>query len=181
MDEHLSELLKEVPAALSDRSQELIRLTDAFCEKHLDDDYKLLCREMTACVCQEGSPACRGKPAGWAAGIVYSLGWVNFLSDPSQSPHMTTKEIAEGFCVGVSTIAVKTKVIKEGLGLMPFHPAWTLPSLVDDNPMIWMFEVDGLIRDLRDAPREVQVAAFENGRIPYVPADRPPELRLHNA
>lgn len=38
--------------------------------------------------------------------------------------------------------------------------------------MIWMLEVNGLIMDIRLCPREVQVVAFEKGRIPYIPADR---------
>ncbi|MFT5327634.1 MAG: hypothetical protein ACI8P0_005526, partial [Planctomycetaceae bacterium] len=42
----------------------------------------------------------------------------------------------------------------------------------DSNPLIWMVEVDGFIMDLRSAPRELQEAAFEEGLIPYIPADR---------
>ena len=37
---------------------------------------------------------------------------------------------------------------------------------------LWMVEVDGFIMDLRSAPRELQEAAFEEGLIPYIPADR---------
>ena len=51
-------------------------------------------------------------------------------------------------------------------------PNWCLPSLVDQNPLIWMLEVNGLIMDVRHAPREVQEIAFEKGLIPYIPADR---------
>lgn len=47
-----------------------------------------------------------------------------------------------------------------------------LASLVDENPLVWMAEVNGLVVDLRDMPRAVQVIAFERGLIPYVPADR---------
>jgi len=34
-----------------------------------------------------------------------------------------------------------------------------------------MAEVNGLLVDLRDMPREVQQIAFEKGMIPYIPAD----------
>jgi hypothetical protein len=36
-----------------------------------------------------------------------------------------------------------------------------------------MLEVNGFLMDIRMAPREAQVAAYERGLIPYIPADRP--------
>ena len=50
-------------------------------------------------------------------------------------------------------------------------PDWSLPSFIDKNPLVWMLEVNGLIVDVRHAPREVQEIAFEKGLIPYIPAD----------
>jgi hypothetical protein len=35
-----------------------------------------------------------------------------------------------------------------------------------------MAEVNGLMVDLRNMPREVQEVAFKDGLIPYIPADR---------
>ena len=49
---------------------------------------------------------------------------------------------------------------------------WTLPSRMDDNPIIWMVEVNGFPMDIRRCPREAQAIAFEKGLIPYIPADR---------
>ena len=43
---------------------------------------------------------------------------------------------------------------------------------MDDNPMVWMLEVNGLIVDGRDMPLEVQEIAYEKGIIPYVPGER---------
>ncbi len=53
-----------------------------------------------------------------------------------------------------------------------FDPNWTLPSRLGDNPLVWMLEVNGLMMDVRYAPREVQEIAFRKGLIPYIPADR---------
>jgi hypothetical protein len=39
------------------------------------------------------------------------------------------------------------------------------------DPLVWMAEVNGILVDLREMPREVQVIAYEMGLIPYVPAD----------
>jgi hypothetical protein len=53
-----------------------------------------------------------------------------------------------------------------------FDPKWTLPSRLDRNPRVWMVSVNGFGIDMRFAPRELQVEAFERGLIPYIPADR---------
>ena len=58
------------------------------------------------------------------------------------------------------------------IGARPFNLQWTLPSLVEKNPLVWMAEVNGLLVDLRDMPREIQEIAFEDGLIPYIPADQ---------
>jgi hypothetical protein len=39
-------------------------------------------------------------------------------------------------------------------------PTWMLQSFVDQNPLVWMAEVNGLLVDLRDMPREVQQIAW---------------------
>ena len=43
---------------------------------------------------------------------------------------------------------------------------------MDDNPLIWMLNITGLMVDIRHAPRKVQELAFKKGLIPYIPADR---------
>lgn len=172
MDDKLRVLMQEVPSAYADRFMQLIERIDAFCAAHLNDEYHWLCRTMAMTVCQEGAPVRSGKPDGWAAGVVYSVGRVNFLDDPSQSPHMKSKEIAQGFGVSVSNMQAKSRIICEGLQLVPLDPNWSLPSRMDDNPLVWMLSVNGVMVDIRDAPREAQVTAYEEGLIPYIPADR---------
>jgi hypothetical protein len=54
----------------------------------------------------------------------------------------------------------------------PFDHHWTLPSRLEDNPLVWMVSVNGFLMDIRLTPREAQAAAFEKGLIPYIPADR---------
>jgi hypothetical protein len=58
------------------------------------------------------------------------------------------------------------------LKMYQLDPNWTLPSRLDDNPMVWMLQVNGFMMDVRHAPREVQEIAFNKGLIPYIPADR---------
>ena len=74
--------------------------------------------------------------------------------------------------VGQSTASAKARVISDALHAHRMDPAWMLPSLVDQNPLVWMAKVNGSLVDLRDMPRELQVIAYEKGMIPYVPADK---------
>jgi hypothetical protein len=168
---NVPDLIDEVPAKLRDLYGQITSLTDAFCDARLNDEYKLLCRAMTAELCgdDESSPATKGKPATWASAVVYSIGWVNFLTDPEQSPHVKADDIARAFGVAPATMHRCAKVLREEFELMRFDPRWCLPSRLIDNPLAWLIEIDGIPVDIRHAPREVQEEAFRLGLIPFVP------------
>ena len=116
--------------------------------------------------------AAAGQIGNLGLGIIRTIGWANFLHDPSQTPHLKLYAIDEAFGIAESTGAAKLKEIRTMFRIRQFDPKWTLPSKLEDNPMVWMVSVNGFIMDIRDAPRELQVQAFENGLIPYIPADR---------
>lgn len=161
---------QNVPHDMQARFDEIVQLTDTFCQTALNDEYALLCRELTATLCRKRpSPLVRGKADTWACGIIHALGMVNFLFDSSQTPHIATSRIWEYFALSSSTMQAKSKQIRDLLGMYPMDPDWSIPSMVDKNPLIWMLEVNGLIIDVRQAPREIQEAAFRKGLIPYIP------------
>src|SRR5262249_16922763 len=54
----------------------------------------------------------------------------------------------------------------------PDHEWTLLMSRMEDNPLIWMVEINGLPVDIRHAPRQLQEIAFNKGLIPYIPANR---------
>lgn len=151
--------------------KEMIGLTDAFCAKYLNEDYRKLCQDLAVAAYEEGLPLHSGRPVSWASGIVHAVGWVNFLHDPSQSPHMTSTQVADGFGVSQGTMMAKSKMVRDELEVMPMDPDWCLPGLLADNPLVWMLSVNGFIMDVRAAPREVQEQAYRQGLIPYIPAD----------
>jgi hypothetical protein len=103
---------------------------------------------------------------------VRTIGWVNYLDDRSQKPHLKLPFIDKAFGVAESTGQGKSKAIRTMFKIRNFDPRWTLPSKMDENPMVWMLEVNGFLMDIRNAPRELQEVAFERGLIPYIPADR---------
>ena len=48
---------------------------------------------------------------------------------------------------------------------------------MDSSPLVWFVEVDGYLMDMRRAPVGLQIAAYERGFIPYVPALRQEEKK----
>lgn len=151
----------------------IVGMTDAFCREYLNDEYASMCRQLAEKLSRKRpSPLLRGKPTTWACGIVRTIGWVNYLDDSTTTPHMKLTAIDKAFGVAESTGQGKSKTIRTMFKIRDFDPAWTLPSRMDDNPLVWMLEVNGFFMDARYAPREVQEIAFEKGLIPYIPADR---------
>lgn len=160
-----------VPKTTQGLFEKVTGLTDAFCQKWLNEEYAQLCRELTATLCRKRpTPLERGGPEGWAAGIVSALGSVNFLHDKTQTPHMRISDIGPHFGVTPSTAAAKAKQIRETLRMTQFDPRWSLPSNLDKNPLAWFIQIDGFVIDVRQAPRPIQEAAFKLGLIPRMPA-----------
>jgi Domain of unknown function (DUF6398) len=151
----------------------IIRLLDRFCHEHLNEEYAVLCRKLAEKLARKRpSPLLHGSPNAWASGIVRAIGGVNFLHDKSQTPFMRSTDIDHYLGISPSAAAAKLAVIRKMLRMYQFDPNWTLPSHLENNPLVWMVEVNGLPVDIRMAPREVQEIAFNKGLIPYIPADR---------
>jgi hypothetical protein len=162
----------DIPEETKRAFTRVLQLTDAFCTKYLNDDYRQLCEKMAIGLCEAGVPINKGKPVGWASGIVKALGRVNFLHNSRSSPYMSAAQIAEGFGVSQATMLAISKIIRDELDLIQMHPDWCVPALLENNPLVWMLKVNGIIMDIRVAPREAQEEAYRLGLIPYIPADR---------
>ena len=148
-------------------------MTDAFCRDHLNEEYAKLCRLLTLKLARKRpSPLVSGKSTTWACGILRTIGRVNFLADSTRTPHLKLTAIDKAFGIGESTGQGKSKLIRKMFKIHQWDHTWTLPSRLDDNPMIWMLDVNGFILDIRRCPREAQVIAYEKGLIPYIPADQ---------
>jgi hypothetical protein len=153
--------------------QQLNALVDQFCKEHLNDEYAVLCRKLANMLGRKRpSPLLHGTPNAWATGIVRAVGGVNFLHDKSQKPFVRSADIDRYFGVSSSTGAKHLAAIRKMFGMHKLDPKWTLPSLMGDNPLVWIVELDGFMVDLRRAPRELQEIAYNKGLIPDIPADR---------
>src|SRR5437899_13061725 len=72
---------EKVPKQMQDTFNAIVALTETCCTAHLDEEYAQLARQATAVLCrQRPSPLATGHLKTWACGIVYALGFVNFLA-----------------------------------------------------------------------------------------------------
>lgn len=128
---------ERVPAPLQSKCDEIVALTDQFCQQHLNEEYRDLCRALAAKLCRKRpSPVLSGNVNTWACGIAYALGRVNFLFDLSQKPHMQAVALCECFGLSASTGGAKSKAIMNAMKMRQMDPHWTLPSLLQEDPMV---------------------------------------------
>lgn len=164
---------EDIPKAMEEKFNSIIALTDEFARQHLNEEYAQLIRQATAALCRKrSSPLAKGQAKTWAAGISHAIGMVNFLFDSSQNPHISASELYQWFGISASTGQAKSKLVRDTLKMRQLDPEWCLPSRMDDNPLIWMLSVNGLIMDIRQAPLGAQVEAFRRGLIPYIPGHK---------
>ncbi len=165
-----------VPEAAKPAYEAIVGLTDAFCQAHLTWEYQMLCRKLAAALARKRpSPLTRGKLEVWACAVLRVIGWVNFLDDSSNSPHMKLTAIDKSFGVAESTGQGKAKAIRDLLKIRQFDFRWMLRQRIEESPMVWMISVNGFIVDARRLKREVQEEAFRKGLIPYIPGEKPAE------
>ena len=163
-----------IPAPSQPAYDAIVGLTDRFCQAHLTHEYQMLCRKLAGFLARKRpSPLTRGKPEVWACSILRVIGWVNFLDDSSQKPHMKLTSIDKAFGVGESTGQGKAKAIRTMLRIRQFDVAWSLRSRIKDKPMAWLVEINGLMVDARYLRREIQEEVFRKGLIPFIPSTRP--------
>ena len=164
---------EKVPKKLRSHYEEIASIIDTVCQKHLNAEYAEMSRKMASALARKRpSPLESGRANTWACGIVYTIGFVNFLFDKSFPPYLSAEDLCNAFGVAKGTGYNKSKIIRELFDLMQFDPRWTLPSLMDQNPMTWMISVNGLMIDARRAPRFIQEEAYHKGLIPYLPGER---------
>ena len=161
---------EKVPKNMHEKYIEIAQITDTFCEEKLNEEYAQLIRVTIAALCRKRpSPLTKGKAKTWACGIINAVGTVNFLFDKSQTPSLSASDIYTTLDVAKSTAQSKSKLVRDLLKMSYTDHNWVLPSKLANNPTVWMLSVDGLILDIRDLPTEVQIQAYEQGLIPYVP------------
>lgn len=158
-----------VPLALRPRAGEILAIADQACKACLDDEYAQLCRSLVARLARKRpSPLVRGDTRIWAAGVIYAIGQINFLFDRSQRPHLSADELATHLAVVKSSMANKAALIRRTLDLGIYEPDLTSRSMLEQHPLAWLVQVNGLLVDARTLPAEVQDEARSRGLIPHL-------------
>ena len=159
-----------IPKKMQVKYDEIVAMTDAFCQEHLTAEYAEMCQKLAGKLARKRpSPLLQGRTKTWYGAIIYTIARVNFLFDRSQELHFSPKELSALMGVNQTTVSGKTKQIMDMFKIGHFEPEWTLPSRMDSNPLAWMLSVNGFIMDVRSAPLEVQEEALDKGLIPYIP------------
>lgn len=164
-----------VPKALRGDVTEIAALIDDVCTEHLDGEYGALCRRLLAKLARKRpSPLVRGERRVWAAAVLYTVGSINFLFDPSQEPHLRADELAAATGVAKSTMANKATLIRRALRLGPLEPELCRRELLARHPYAWLVEIDGFIVDVRALPQPLQDDARRRGLVPAWPGSASP-------
>ena len=166
----------KVPKELRPMVEEIVGITDSVCLSVLDEEYADLARRAVAKLARKRpSPLQAGRRSTWAAGVVYALGHVNFLSDPASEPCVTADQLSAAFGVAKSTMSSKARQVRDLLRISHFSPEFQRADAAAQNPLAWIIEVNGLAVDARHVPPDIQAEAFRRGLIPYMTALGPDE------
>ena len=116
--------------------QELIKLTSEFCCKYLDEEYKKLSEKLIFKMSRKRNvPFLSGRINVWAAGVIYSLGQVNFLFDKSFKPYVSADDICNYFGTSKSTTGQKAKVIRDMFKLGYWDSEFATEMMKENNPL----------------------------------------------
>ena len=165
-----------VPEAIRPRVEAIFAITDPFSAGHLDAEYGALLRKLVGKLARKRpSPLARGDLRIWAAAAIHALGIVNFLFDPSQRPHLSVDQLSKLTGVPKSTMAGKSKLIRDLLRITRLDVEFCREAMLDANPLAWMVLINGLPVDVRTMPPAVQDELWRLGLIPRRPRGEGPE------
>ena len=132
---------------LKEREARVIELAVAFCNEHLDEECAELCTKMIQKLGRKRSnPLQSGRVEIWAAASVYTICSIKFMFSKSSRLSISSSDIAEYFGASGSTIAQKSRTIKDLLKISNvFDPNFTLKEIADRNPFNHLVMRNGFI------------------------------------
>lgn len=131
---------------IHEKTEALVQMTKAFCEAHLDEEYRDLTERLIRKMSRKREvPYKRGKLDIWGAASVYAIGQINFLFDKSHPPYVSPDDIATHFGVNKSTLSQKAKKIRDLLKLRDWDPEFSTKHMLDSNPFDKLMMIDNFI------------------------------------
>lgn len=130
---------------LKQRKQELIRLTNQFCNDKLDEEHKELTEKLIDKLFDNTSrPFESVNVKQWAAGIIYAIGTANLLFDETFEPFISENELNDYFEADTDMTFRNASFINEQLNLDIFEGDQSLIRTRQDNPLKNRVPVDGI-------------------------------------
>lgn len=132
---------------LKEREAKIIELAVAFCNEHLDEECADLCTKLVQKLGRKRTfPLQSGRLEIWAAAAVYTICSINFMFSKSSRLSTSSAEISDYFGASNSTIAQKSRVIKDLLKISNvFDPNFSLQEIAERNPFNHLVMRDGFI------------------------------------
>ena len=132
---------------LKEREAKIIELAVAFCNEHLDEECAELCTKLVEKLGRKRTcPLQSGRLEIWAAAAVYTICSINFMFSKSSRLNTSSVEISNYFGASNSTIAQKSRVIKDLLKISNFFDSnFSLKEIAERNPFNHLVMRDGFI------------------------------------
>lgn len=132
---------------LKEREAAIIELATAFCREHLDEECAELCTKPVQKLGRKRScPLQSGRLEIWAAASVYTICSINFLFSKDARIKTTSAQIADYFGASGSTVAQKSRTIKDLLKIQDvYDPDFSLKEVADNNPFNRLVMRNGFI------------------------------------
>lgn len=169
-------------ATPAEKKKRLLELTGAFCDAHLNTEYKRLCKKAIDSLSKmKPLPYERGRLDIWAAGIVHAIGSLNFLFDPDFEPYMSAADIAANFGTVQSSTANKAAAIRDLLDLSQLNIEFLTRDLKQQlvAPLEQLTEIESFFSVLGSGGVNKRRSgdSFERGK--FIAADSPAQSRFY--
>lgn len=134
----------------------LVKATGLFCGKLINDEYADLCKKLIDKMALKRTvPFLSGKLQIWAAAVIYAIGQINFLFDPSSEPHITPDHICQCFDVKKSTVSNKAKLIRDMFRMGYWDKEFSTIEMRERRPFKDMVMFNGMIVPRSALPSDV--------------------------
>ena len=169
----LKNVISEIPAQIKNNFLNVAEMIDLFYNKNLNDEYYNLALKLTTKLAKENPSDlidCDIKTL--AAAIINTIA----KTHESEMLQVSSKNLASWFQTTQTDIDKKTNSICKILNLQFIDQDQSTKSKVSndydiDDRMMWSIAINGFTIDIRNAPLDLQVDAYEHGLIPYIPTN----------
>jgi hypothetical protein len=144
-------------AIIEEKKARLIEMISEFCQRSLDDEYRILCERLIEKMSRKRNvPFLSGRMGIWAAAVVYALGSINFLFDKSFSPYATAEDICAHFGTTKSSTSQKAKIIRDMFKMNYWDKEFSTSHMQESNPLSNLVMVEGFLLDKSHLPPGIQ-------------------------